>query len=106
MIVLERWIENLRCPVCRKTGAARLSQADGWNAHVDSVPEGFEVVRLEYGSNFYVLRATAQRTPNDTGSVHDLFRWLQRFGVSVWLLSFHAWALCLFRKCTLRNWVA
>jgi hypothetical protein len=49
MIVLDHWVENLRCPNCRKTGAARLSQADGWNAHVDSVPEGFKVV----GGNFY-----------------------------------------------------
>jgi predicted RNA-binding Zn-ribbon protein involved in translation (DUF1610 family) len=52
MIVLDRWAENLRCPNCQKTGAARLSQADGWNAHVDSVPEGFEVIQFEYGSNF------------------------------------------------------
>jgi hypothetical protein len=37
---------------CRKTGAARLSQADGWNAHVDSVPEGFKVVGFEYGGNW------------------------------------------------------
>jgi hypothetical protein len=44
MIVFDHWVENLRCPSCRKTGAARLSQADGWNAQVDSVPEGFKVV--------------------------------------------------------------
>src|SRR6266850_725750 len=53
MIVLDRWVENLRCPICRKTGAARLSQADGWNVHMDSVPEGFKVVGSRYGSNFY-----------------------------------------------------
>jgi hypothetical protein len=49
MIVLDRWTENLRCPICRKTGTARLSQTDGWNAHADSVPEDFKVV----GCNFY-----------------------------------------------------
>jgi hypothetical protein len=48
-IVLDRWTENLRCPNCGKTGAARLSQEDGWTVRVDSVPEGFKVV----GSNFY-----------------------------------------------------
>jgi hypothetical protein len=52
MIVLDRWAENLRCPNCRKTGTARLSQADGWNAHAESVPEGFEVIKSEYGNNF------------------------------------------------------
>jgi hypothetical protein len=30
MIVLDRWGENLRCLICRKTGTARLSQTDGW----------------------------------------------------------------------------
>jgi predicted RNA-binding Zn-ribbon protein involved in translation (DUF1610 family) len=52
-MVLDQWVENLWCPNCGKTGAARLSQADGWNAHVDSVPEGFKVVTLKYGTNFY-----------------------------------------------------
>jgi predicted RNA-binding Zn-ribbon protein involved in translation (DUF1610 family) len=45
----EHWVENLRCPNCRKTGIARLSQVDGWNTHPDSIPEGFKVV----GRNFY-----------------------------------------------------
>jgi hypothetical protein len=53
MIVLDHWVENLRCPNCRKTGAARLSQADGWHALVDRLPEGFKFVGLDYGSNFY-----------------------------------------------------
>ena len=53
MIVLDRWVENLRCPVCRKTGAARLSQTDGWNVHVDTLPEGFYFIQSEDGSNFY-----------------------------------------------------
>jgi hypothetical protein len=49
MIVLDHWVENLRCPNCRKTGAARLSQEDGWNVHMDNVPDGFKVV----DRNFY-----------------------------------------------------
>jgi hypothetical protein len=52
-VVLDRWVENLRCPNCGKTGAARLSQEDGWNAHVDGVSEGFKVVETENGRNFY-----------------------------------------------------
>jgi predicted RNA-binding Zn-ribbon protein involved in translation (DUF1610 family) len=52
MIVLDNWVENLRCPRCQKTGAARLSQRDGWSAHVDSVPDGFKVIQSEHGSNF------------------------------------------------------
>jgi hypothetical protein len=47
-IALDHWVENLRCPNCGKTGAARLSQEDGWNVHVDSVPEGFNVVRSNF----------------------------------------------------------
>jgi hypothetical protein len=53
VIVLDRWVENLRCSNCGKTGAARLSQADGWNAHVDSVSEGFKVIQSGNSSNFY-----------------------------------------------------
>jgi hypothetical protein len=52
-IVLDRWVENLQCSNCGKTGAARLSQADGWNAHVDGVSEGFKVIQSGNGSNFY-----------------------------------------------------
>jgi hypothetical protein len=53
MIALDRWVENLRCPICRKTGTARLSQADGWSVHMESVPEGFKVVGSDNASNFY-----------------------------------------------------
>jgi hypothetical protein len=53
MIVVERWVENLRCPNCGKTGTARLSQADGWTVHVDKLPEGFYFIQCESGSNFY-----------------------------------------------------
>jgi hypothetical protein len=65
MIVFDHWSENLRCPNCRKTGTARLSQADGWNAH--GVPEGFKVV----GCNFTALHATARWTHRDG---QDLFQ--------------------------------
>jgi hypothetical protein len=47
----DNWVENLRCPRCRKTGETQVSTADeySWDVQVNSVPEGFKVV----GSNFY-----------------------------------------------------
>jgi hypothetical protein len=63
MIVLDRWVENLRCPICRKTGIARLSQTDGWNAHMDSVPEGFKVVGSRYSNNFYCISCNSPADP-------------------------------------------
>jgi hypothetical protein len=55
MIILDRWVENLRCPICGKTGVAQLSVEDAysWVAQVDSAPEGFKVIQFDYGSNFY-----------------------------------------------------
>src|SRR5437667_9485297 len=43
--------QTLRCPNCRKTGEARLSATDeySWDVQVDSIPEGFKVIRLENG---------------------------------------------------------
>jgi hypothetical protein len=63
MIALERWVENLRCPICRKTGMARLSQTDGWSAHIDTVPEGFKVVGPEGGCNFYCAACNSPVEP-------------------------------------------
>jgi hypothetical protein len=50
----DSWVENLRCPHCRKTGEAQLSATDeySWEVQVDSVPEGFKVSELKTGSNF------------------------------------------------------
>ncbi len=47
----DSWVENLRCPHCRKTGTAYLSAMDeySWEVQVDSFPEGFKVLRLENG---------------------------------------------------------
>lgn len=55
MIVRDRWVENLTCPQCGKTGSAELSTADGqsWAVQVDSIPEGFKVVESGNSSNFY-----------------------------------------------------
>jgi hypothetical protein len=57
MLVRDRWVENLRCPQCGKTGQAELSTADGksWVVQVDSIPAGFKVVQSENSSNFYCV---------------------------------------------------
>lgn len=55
MIVRDRWVENLRCPQCGRTGSAELSTADSqsWAVQVDRIPEGFKVIKSENSSNFY-----------------------------------------------------
>jgi hypothetical protein len=49
----EQWYENLRCPLCGKTGKASLSGDNGEAATVDQVPDGFKVVDTEDGPNFH-----------------------------------------------------
>jgi hypothetical protein len=53
----DHWVETLRCPRCRNTGLADLSDADedAWAVHVDSVPSGFKAVQLEHGIGFYCI---------------------------------------------------
>jgi hypothetical protein len=56
----DQWIENLRCPKCRRTGCAELSQASGQAYHdgdqdvrVESLPDGFKLVESKNSRNFY-----------------------------------------------------
>jgi hypothetical protein len=56
----DQWTESLRCPKCGMTGSVGLSQANGQafydgdhDVRVESLPDGFKVVELVYGSNFY-----------------------------------------------------
>jgi hypothetical protein len=51
----DNWVEKLRCPRCRKTGAAKLSTADeySWAVKVVSITNGFQFIQSEGGSNFY-----------------------------------------------------
>jgi hypothetical protein len=56
----DQWSEKLRCPKCRKSGVAELSQANGQAYHdgdqdvrVESLTDGFEVIQLEYGIGFH-----------------------------------------------------
>jgi hypothetical protein len=52
----DEWNEKLRCPICRKTGMAWLSQGDGDETPTfHCVPEGFKVVETEYGGNFLCI---------------------------------------------------
>lgn len=51
MTARDRFTAKLECPVCYKTGEARLSEEDGWSylrgnrsTDVDFLPEGFKVV--------------------------------------------------------------
>jgi hypothetical protein len=48
----DEWNEQLRCPHCRRTGVARLSQGEHDTPTVQIVPDGFKVVQTSYGPNF------------------------------------------------------
>jgi hypothetical protein len=52
--MIDDWNEKLRCPRCRKTGMASLSQAAGdAQPTVEFVPEGFRVVQTKDGPDFH-----------------------------------------------------
>jgi hypothetical protein len=49
----DEWNEGLRCPKCRKTGKASLSQGDGDGVPTArSVPDGFKIINTEHGPTF------------------------------------------------------
>ena len=51
MTARDRFTWDLKCPKCRRTGVARLSQEDGYSymhdrgTKVDETPEGFSATR-------------------------------------------------------------
>ena len=49
----DQWYENLRCPICGKTGKASLSQDDDATPTIQLVPDGFKIVGTKYGPNFH-----------------------------------------------------
>jgi hypothetical protein len=51
----DHWVEFLSCRGCQTTGVALLSTEDklSWIVKVESVPEGFRVIRSENGIIFY-----------------------------------------------------
>jgi hypothetical protein len=60
----DEWNEQLRCPECRRTGMASLSQADSDDTPtVHSVPDGFKVVMTEYGPDFVCATCDVAAAP-------------------------------------------
>jgi hypothetical protein len=61
----DNWVEILRCPHCGKIGTAQLSTADdhSWTVQVDSIPNGFQFIQCEDGSNFYCASCDCAAEP-------------------------------------------
>jgi hypothetical protein len=54
MTTADHWLEVLRCPECKRTGIAELSDPGGaTDVKVDIVPAGFSVVESKHGINFH-----------------------------------------------------
>jgi hypothetical protein len=54
MTIDDHWVEVLRCPRCKNTGTAELSETGSlFDIKVHSVPEGFRVFESEHGFNFH-----------------------------------------------------
>ena len=52
--MVEDWYEKLRCPRCGKTGMASVALPVGKKTPaVESVPDGFRVVRTRNGPDFH-----------------------------------------------------
>jgi hypothetical protein len=50
----DRWDERLRCPQCRNSGMASLSQfKDARMPTVELVTAGFKAVQTEFGPDFH-----------------------------------------------------
>jgi hypothetical protein len=52
-MIITDWIEHLRCPKCRKTGDAELFEISPFNNGFRRIPDGFKVVTVPYGKDFY-----------------------------------------------------
>jgi hypothetical protein len=49
----EQWTETLRCPSCRKTGPASLTQGEqDETPRVNDLAAGFKVIYTQYGPSF------------------------------------------------------
>jgi hypothetical protein len=54
MTANDHWVEILRCPRCKNTGTAALSEAGGSiDIKVELVSEGFRIFKSEQAMNFY-----------------------------------------------------
>ena len=60
----DEWNERLRCPKCRKTGIASLSQEDDSDIPtVHSVSDGFKVVAARYSPDFHCTTCNVAVVP-------------------------------------------
>lgn len=61
----DRWMENLRCRICRRVGNAQFSTPNkfSWTVQVDSISEGFRAIGLEYGSEFFCSTCNVEAEP-------------------------------------------
>jgi hypothetical protein len=50
---ITNWVEHLRCPTCRKTGDAELFEVSPFNNRLSRISDGFKVVTVQYGKEFY-----------------------------------------------------
>lgn len=55
MTASNQWTELLSCPNCRRSGSALLSKPEkrAFDFSVESIPDGFKVVRTEFGETFH-----------------------------------------------------
>jgi hypothetical protein len=52
--MIDRWNELLKCPKCRNSGVASLSQSEfAATPTVEGVPYGFKAIRTRFGPNFH-----------------------------------------------------
>ena len=61
---MDQWNEQLRCPMCGKTGMASVSQEnESAITTVQTVPNGFKVVARRYGPNFQCVACNVAVVP-------------------------------------------
>jgi uncharacterized protein YbaR (Trm112 family) len=60
----DHWIEILRCPQCRGTGVAELSEGEtALEDRADVVPAGFKVLHSPHGIRFYCIACNIAAEP-------------------------------------------
>ena len=59
----DQWNQQLRCPICRQTGMASLSQEADGTLTVHSVSDGFKVVKSRYGPGFHCVGCNVPVVP-------------------------------------------
>jgi len=63
-VASDQWVEILRCPQCRNSGAAELSAGEAaFEDHADVVPAGFRVLHARHGLKFYCIACNLAAEP-------------------------------------------